>query len=133
MTLGGVSGHACPLRAEGKPSGLPYQHYSCRNAITGSILAALRAGKYAAARATAARSAATLVIVSGSVGVISNRKSRNTRVVANVPARPSAKPLATSTALRERIRRKTSGGGAPSANRITISRVRRATAYAITP
>jgi len=67
-----------------------------RSAIIGSIVEALRAGKYPANRATAPSITTIPTNVSGSVGAVLNRREAIRRATANEAMIPTAMPASAS-------------------------------------
>lgn len=108
-------------------------NYSFRKARIGSTEAAARAGNHDAAIDTIARTATDSEKMSGLIALTSNSRAPINRAQASVPASPKRMPISVSRALMPIIIRRTSPRRAPSAMRTPISRVRCATAYAITP
>src|SRR5262245_32392858 len=101
--------------------------YSQRKATSGSTLAARRAGSITARAATTNISKAATARVRGSVGLTPNKRDAIKRVTASDAGTPSAIPPSTSHRLSLKTIRSTPMGVAPSARRIPISLVRRAT------
>ena len=83
--------------------------------------------------ATAANTATTAAIVSGSVRLTPKSCAVSTRLAASAATTPIAAPTATGRSDWLRISRTTLPGVAPSAMRTPISCVRWLTKYAITP
>ena len=107
--------------------------YSVRSARTGSSRAARRAGRYAAASVTAASSAEEAVNVTGSTGNKPTNRPERSTVAATAGRMPqSRRPTSASQAFSDE---QVEDVGATRAERhpIPISRVRRATPYAVMP
>src|SRR4029077_4798431 len=107
--------------------------YSVRSATMGLMRVARRAGNQAASRGAAARTTNALANAGGSNAPTSKRIPLSIFPVAAASSRPRASPLKSMTEPSRIINRNTIPGCAPSAMRIPISRVRRATEYALTP
>src|SRR2546422_8741650 len=107
--------------------------YSHRNATIASTRDAWRAGTYPATIVTASTASVAASTVAGSYGLTSNNCARSSRAAASAIGMPSATPVTTIASVSRRIMRWMTPPLAPSAMRTPISRVRRATAYAIVP
>src|SRR5262245_51046616 len=101
--------------------------YVLKIVVTGSTRVAARAGAQLAAIATAASASAAIAKTAGSVGLTPKSSDLSVRVTANAPTRPSATPPPARRTPSPTISRRTASAGAPSASRIPISRLRRAT------
>ncbi len=95
----------------------------------GLTAAARRAGTNEATSATPKRSAVIVTKVHASSGSVSYRIWSRNRVSAIAPPTPTASPTAVTAAPCATTDRITRAGGAPSASRTPISRVRSVTAY----
>src|SRR5215472_7160793 len=106
--------------------------YSYRRAIIGSTFVAFTAGRYAATKATKARSTPTPPKDTGSPGLLPNKRADcspkgiavMTRAAAAAPNSPRSAPVAANAIVRVNTRRTIVRRCAPSAMRIPISRVR---------
>ena len=107
--------------------------YSYRNATSGSTLVARRAGRSPDRSVTAISNAVAIVSASGSYGVSPNSQERATWLSAKAAGRPMATPRPVIRNTSCITSRSTFLSVAPSATRIPISRVLRATLYAVTP
>src|SRR5262245_5356388 len=107
--------------------------YSCRNATSGSMLAARRSGSHAASRAVSASTPAAIAKTVGSVGVSPKSYERARPVVIAAPADPRAIPQVTIRATSRSTSAITDPRPAPSAMHSPISFVRRATWKASSP
>ena len=107
--------------------------YSRRSAVIGSILVARRAGTYAAANVTLAKKRGVVTYAAGSKGFIAKKTDATIFEATMQSGMPRAIPSVTRsmdpvTTVRSALR-----GGAPSAIRMPISRVRWTTTKATTP
>src|SRR5690348_14049696 len=107
--------------------------YSVLSAIIGSTPAARRAGMYAAANVAARRMPATTTITNGSLELTPNSICLSTRLPSTAPPSPSTNPTPVNAAPRANTEPMTLCRSAPSAMRMPISRVRRATPVAMSP
>jgi putative ABC transport system permease protein len=101
--------------------------YSYRNASIGSTRVARRAGRYPATSATTINSVAAAASAIGSCADRSNSCDCTTRLSAIASGRPTATPMTTISATSFSTSHMTELRSAPSAIRMPISRVRRAT------
>src|SRR5439155_16026035 len=107
--------------------------YSTLSASDGSTRAARRAGMRLATADTLSRIIAAPAHDTGSAAPIPYSAPATTRAAAIAARHPAARPTTATTNPCFMMRPRTVDGCAPSAIRIPISRVRRATEYAITP
>src|SRR5262245_24585728 len=98
--------------------------YSARSARSGSTVLARRAGKYAAASATAASPMVTPPSTSGSRGATSWSMEVINRTTASVAPTPTSRPASTGADARATVSETTRRWLAPNAMRMPISRVR---------
>ena len=101
--------------------------HSCRSATKGSTRAARTAGTDAAVRAVTDKIAAAANVATGSVTWTPKSKDAIHRAATHEAGTPIAMPLASSSAARRKTHPSTSARSAPSAMRIPISPVERAT------
>src|SRR5262249_46054530 len=106
----------------------PQSNHSSRNAAIGSTRAALRAGRYPAKAATLSSSNVAAAIVDGSFGLNPKSKVEAVCVAASDANSPTATPATTSANASRNTSQMTFPRRAPSAIRMPISFVRRATA-----
>ncbi len=104
--------------------------HSWRSAIIGSTRDARRAGPKLATSAALSRMAAATASARGSFGFMSNRNDSMSRAEAMAVGTLIASPMTTSTQTSRNTIQMTLPRRAPSAIRIPISLVRRATVYA---